>query len=236
MSSDQLALLKAAEKDNAQTAQSVLEKCGNLDTSIQLGETALWLFASMNNSEMVAMLIEKKANPSTQDSDGKMALHWAAVHGNEAMCQKLLDANVDPDQATIEEGLTALHMSCLHEHPGVCLILLKGKADADIVTNYRRSTALHIAARNGSREQCEMLMSNGDKWQEDWCPADGGKKDRSGKTAMEVANGTEVVLFLMSKREEQHVCWVILLAIKVSLYLSYACQIHKFDSDNRYIQ
>ena len=69
-------------------------------------------------------------------------------------------------------------------------------------------------------------------WSELGLVVDGGKKDERGNTAMEVAEGSELQQWMKSKSREQHVCWMIL-AIRVSLYLPYACQIHKFDSDNR---
>ena len=216
-SPDQKALLDAAQKDDAATAQGIIKRCDNLNTSYKPGETALWLFAQSSNADMVVLLMEKKANPATQDSDGKSGLHWAAQHGNEAMCQALLDAQVDPDQATIEKGWTALHMSCVHQQPALCQQLLEAKADADIVTNKNADSetglrnALHLAAVAGSQELCQMLMKKGDQWQErDWYPADDGKQDEAGKTPMEVAKGGELQEWMKSESEQRDVCWFVL--------------------------
>jgi ankyrin repeat protein len=152
------------------------------------GETALSAAAFNADAELASLLLAHKARPDTVDVTGKGVMVYAAARGAAPIAAMLLDAGVDPN-ARYRADLTALMWAAGHPDNTradaalrtVELLLSRG-AKVDLVDDRGRD-ALMIAAGLGHAEIAKVLLDAG---------ADRTRRDKTGKSAIDLATAPEV--------------------------------------------
>ncbi len=178
------ALFLAAE-DERRAAASVLLAAG-ADPNIpgRSGLTPISAAAYTGNTDLVALLLAKGADPKSLDATGKTAIIYAAGRGFAPVVKQLLDHSIDVN-ARLGNNLTALMWAAGHSDEAGAAdvketieLLIERGAHIDDVDD-RGRTALMTAAVLGRTTAAETLMKAG---------ADPSLKDKSGKTAAELAS------------------------------------------------
>eukprot|EP01116_Phalansterium_solitarium_P013169 TRINITY_DN3025_c0_g1_i2.p1 TRINITY_DN3025_c0_g1~~TRINITY_DN3025_c0_g1_i2.p1 ORF type:complete len:369 (-),score=127.94 TRINITY_DN3025_c0_g1_i2:203-1309(-) len=164
--------------DAALLRQLLDERPERAAQAVQGGVTLLHWACDSGALDCVQVLIEKNVYEDLNDRDasGATPLHWAAAEGRNECVTLLLDrqALVDPvDNA----GETPLHWAALNNRKSTVDLLIRHGARVNVqATN--GATPLHAAAVNSCVE-CIALLLN--------CQADPSLRDKSGKTARDVA-------------------------------------------------
>ena len=181
-------LIQAAQANRAAVAKLLIEVGAKVDAVNRQGETALSVAAFNGNDELAEMLIARKAAPDTADATGKGVIVYAAARGAAHIVELLLDAGVDPNRR-YRADLTPLmwaagHADSVAEAQGLRTveILLSRGAKIDLVDDRGRS-ALMIAAGLDHGAIAKVLLAAG---------ADRALRDKTGKTAADLAGGAEV--------------------------------------------
>lgn len=161
-----LALHMAAHQGHFEVVKLLHEASGEVNATMERGETALHLAADSGNFEVVRFLIEAGADKdAARSDDGKTALHFAALRGHLQVVQLLVEAGAEKDAATFD-GHTALHyaissadLTC-DTSPDIVQFLLEAKA-ANSTTGTSGERPLHTAARGGCTEIAQLLLEAG---------------------------------------------------------------------------
>jgi len=159
-----------------------------VDVANKQGETALSAAAFNANAELAELLLTHKAPPDTVDGTGKSVIVYAAARGAARIVEMLLNAGVDPNRR-YSADLTALMWAAGHADntpreqglQTVKLLIDRG-ATIDLVDDRGRS-ALMIAAALDHGAVAQALLAAG---------ADRSKRDKTGKSAADLAGGAEV--------------------------------------------
>jgi uncharacterized protein len=190
------ALFLATEDERRAVAEVLLAAGADPNIPGRSGLTPISAAAYTGNSELVALLLAKGADPKALDATGKTAVIYAAGRGFAPVVKQLLDHGIDVN-ARLASNLTALMWAAGHsDEAGAAdvqatlkLLISRGARldDADD----RGRTALMTAAVLGHTVAAEALMKAG---------ADALLKDKSGKTAAELASDDAIRTALSSAR------------------------------------
>jgi len=188
-------LLIAALADRGATAKQLIEAGADVNVANRQGETALSAAAYNADFELVTELLAHGAKPATIDRAGKSPILYAAARGQDGIVAALLDAGIDAN-ARYGAELTALMWAAGHADNApaggalrtVQLLLARG-AKLDFVDDRGRG-ALMIAAQLGHTELVDALLTAG---------ADKTLKDKTGKTALDLAGNAEIQALLTAR-------------------------------------
>jgi uncharacterized protein len=189
------ALLAAAQRNRLAVVALLLAKGADPNLAGRSGVTPLMAAAYKGNDRIVADLLAHRANPKARDRTDKSAMTYAAARGFDAVVRRLLGAGIDARER-YGNDLTALMWAAGHgesvdsaaaEH--TIDVLLAHGAAIDGVEN-RGRTALMIAAEVGDPGVVAFLIDRG---------ADRARKDKQGKTALDLAASNQVRQILETK-------------------------------------
>jgi ankyrin repeat protein len=152
------ALRDAAARGEIQTVRAELQKGADVNTSDQLGRTALMLASFDGHTEIVRLLLSKGAQVDIRDSSGRTALMYASSGPFSETVQLLLDWKADPNLVDTVEQWTALMFAAGEGQLEVVQILLKHGADPSL-KDVDGDTALVFAQRNSHVEVTRLLES-----------------------------------------------------------------------------
>lgn len=182
------ALYLAAESERPATVALLLAKGADPNLPGRSGVTPLAAAAFQGNDRIVEQLLSRHADPNILDATGKAAMTYAVGRGFAEVVRRLLDAGVDANRR-YGNGLTALMWAAGHEDgvgfraaQNVIDQLLNARGEID-AADERGRTALMIAAELGHAEVVAMLIGRG---------ADRALRDRSGKTALDLATDADL--------------------------------------------
>lgn len=185
-------LFQAARADRADVAKFLIDAGAKIDIATKQGETALSAAAFNANAELAELLLAHKAAPDTVDTTGKSVIVYAAARGAVRIVEMLLNAGVDPNRR-YNADLTALMWAAGHadnvardEGLKTVKLLIERGAAIDLADD-RGRTALMIAASLDHGAVAQALLAAG---------ADRSKRDKTGKTAADLAAGAEVKAIL----------------------------------------
>jgi uncharacterized protein len=181
-------LFQAAQADRMAVAKLLIDAGAKVDVANRQGETALSAAAFNANAELAEVLLAHKAPPDTVDATGKSVIVYAAARGAMRIVEMLLNAGVDPNRR-YSADLTALMWAAGHadnasKEGGVRTVKLLIERGATIdLADDRGRTALMIAAGLDHGAIAQVLLAAG---------ADRSKRDKTGKSAADLAGGAEV--------------------------------------------
>jgi uncharacterized protein len=181
-------LFQAVQADRTAVAKLLIDADAKIDLANKQGETALSAAAFNANTELAELLLAHKALPDTVDATGKSVIVYAAARGATRIVEMLLNAGVDANRR-YNADLTALMWAAGHadntpREQGLRTVklLIERGATIDLVDDRGRS-ALMIAAALDHGAIAQTLLDAG---------ADRSKRDKTGKSAADLAGGTEV--------------------------------------------
>ncbi len=152
------ALRDAAAQGQIQTVRTELEKGADVNTSDQLGRTALMLASFDGHTEIVRLLLSKGAQVDLRDSSGRTALMYSSSGPFPETVQLLLDWKADPNIVDGIEQWTALMFAAGEGQLEVVQILLKHGADPSL-KDVDGDTALVFAQRRNHAEVARLLTA-----------------------------------------------------------------------------
>jgi ankyrin repeat protein len=189
------ALLAAAQRNRLAVVALLLAKGADPNLAGRSGVTPLMAAAYKGNDRIVADLLAHRANPKARDRTDKSAMTYAAARGFDAVVRRLLGAGIDARER-YGNDLTALMWAAGHGESvdsaaaeRTIDVLLAHGAPIDGVEN-RGRTALMIAAEVGDPGVVAFLIDRG---------ADRARKDKQGKTALDLAASNQVRQILETK-------------------------------------
>ncbi|XP_066149158.1 ankyrin repeat domain-containing protein 16-like isoform X2 [Euwallacea fornicatus] len=142
------------------------------------GRTALHITALHGNKEILSKLL-KYLNVNSMDGCGNTPLHEALL-GQHLDLARILVENKANIHITNNSGLSLLHLVATQDSTEIIeYVLGELNFDVDYCGNKNGWTAAHCAARKGSKEVFEYLITKG---------ADVSLKDNFGRTAKEYFN------------------------------------------------
>ena len=164
------------------------------------GFTGLHGASFLGIAEIVAGVLEMKEwDVNARDCMGNTALTWASIKGYEEVIKLLLERkDVNPDQASPEDGRTPLLWAAMHGREGVVKMLLEREnVNPDQVDTGYGQTPLLWASGNGHEGVVKMLLERED--------VNAGLVDTGyGRTPLSWAaeNGYEGVVKMLLERED----------------------------------
>jgi ankyrin repeat protein len=181
-------LFQAVQADRAAVAKMLIDAGEKVDVANRQGETALSAAAFNANAELAEALLAHKAPADTVDATGKSVIVYAAARGATRIVEMLLNAGVDPNRR-YSADLTALMWAAGHadsapkeEGLRTVKLLIERGATIDLADD-RGRTALMIAAGLDHGAIAQALLAAG---------ADRSRRDKTGKSAADLAGGAEV--------------------------------------------
>lgn len=152
------ALREAASKGQIQAVRAVLEKGANVNTSDEMGRTALMFAAFDGHTDIVHLLLSKGAQVDLRDISGRTALMYSSSGPFPETVQLLLDWKADPNAVDGIEWWTPLMFAAGEGQLAVVKILLERGADPSL-KDVDGDTALVFAQRRGHTEVERLLES-----------------------------------------------------------------------------
>ncbi|OQE09684.1 hypothetical protein PENFLA_c104G08990 [Penicillium flavigenum] len=158
-----LAVLRAAENGNENTARKSLQAGLELDCCVYWGKTTLLCLAAENGNDGVLKLFlasDESVDPDEENLEEETPLVCAAKWGHEVVVKQLLSTN-RVDVNFVWCGLTPLCYAAWNGHKAVVNLLL----DADgINLDFAHSdgrTAIDLAAESGNESVVKLLIAAG---------------------------------------------------------------------------
>jgi ankyrin repeat protein len=181
-------LMLAIHAGRPGVARALLQAGADVDAVNAQGETALSEAAYAADAATGALLLAKGAKAGTLDRSGKAPIGYAAARGAARLVGLLLDAGVDVN-AAYGHGLTAAmwaagfsDLTAEADAVATLKLLIARGARLDAVDDRGRS-ALMIAAALNRFATARVLRDAG---------ADPGLRDKSGRTAADLAATAEM--------------------------------------------
>ncbi|MCE3255814.1 MAG: serine/threonine-protein phosphatase 6 regulatory ankyrin repeat subunit B-like [Rickettsiaceae bacterium] len=155
------ALHLAAQKGNAAILDFLLQTDKeHIDSTDDLGFTALSLATANRHQKIIGALLEAGANPGIKNTQGRAVLSYASASGNVEAVKAFLKSEIinsidlnEPDNF----GGTALHRAIIEGHENIADLLIKAGANVDI-ENENGQTPLQLAATWGRTEVVRALL------------------------------------------------------------------------------
>jgi len=148
------------------------------------GQHALHEAATAGDIAAMEELFKKGATANVVDVDGVAPLHRAARDGQTEVATALLEHHANPNLAT-KLGWTPLQLALWKGHDGMVELLL-GYGAYPNGTTPEGYSVVHLAALSGSSYGLDLLFRDWKQTPESGKP-DVNAKDKSGKTALELA-------------------------------------------------
>jgi ankyrin repeat protein len=193
-------ILHAVEKDNYESAQTVIEfyklkspltLAQYLNKQDSLGKTALHYAVSNKNYNLVKILLNNGAKFSIKDNSHKSPPHYAALLGNSDIINLLIEygydlLDLDSSDEIIQKLKTNLHIALAERKFDIAKIIINAYKSDNRLGLYEYinqqdetdNSALHYAITNGNRELVTTLLDNG---------AYPASKNNLGKTSLHIA-------------------------------------------------
>ena len=195
----------AAAKGHDIDMRVLIDLGADINAQDKQGRTPLMYAAADGKGNVAALLVSKVANVNIQDVDGKRAYEWAKSGGNSELAQFFGLITESKTPADIKESLSNRQNQIIQKE--------EQRSQKEIQKNGQRETihfsgdgvhlrqfdieeknqALLEAARNGSVEDCSVLLNNGHKV---------NNTDDTGQTALMVAASTnrlDIAKFLIAQ-------------------------------------
>jgi ankyrin repeat protein len=170
----------AAQPDNGEFVQILLEAGAKVDSANKFGNTPLHEASSYGYGNTVQILLEAGADVDQEDNFGRTPLHDASRYGRDNIVNILLAAEAKVDQAN-EGGNTPLHEASRSSYDNTVQILLDKGAKVD-QADKGGYTPLHDAALFRQDDIVQILLAHG---------ADPTVKSHSGKTPRALAKDSD---------------------------------------------
>ena len=173
----QLALVRAAVKENEEFTKRLLAAGATVDAKTRWGDTALAIAADRKNVRVVKVLLDAGADTEVgAESGGDTPLMRAVQYGHVPLTTMLLAAGANVNVAD-DRGTTVLMTAVLHKRPDVVAALLRAHPviDARDVTG---TTALIFAAAVNRVSIVNQLLEAG---------ADITARNKAGHTPLGIA-------------------------------------------------
>jgi ankyrin repeat protein len=181
-------LMLAIHAGRAAIARTLLQAGADVDAVNAQGETPLSEAAYAADAETGALLLARGAKAATVDRSGKAPICYAAARGATRLVERMLDAGVDVN-AAYGHGLTAAmwaagfsDLTATADAVATLKLIIARGAKLDSLDDRGRS-ALMIAAALNRFETARVLRQAG---------ADPGLRDKSGRTAADLAATAEM--------------------------------------------
>ena len=205
-------LVAAAENDEVEAANMLIEAGANVHARDRQGSTALTHAAANGYTELARRLLSKGADPSAQSMTASIMLgrlqfgrskayapiHETAQHGYVELAALLTDAGADLEAAD-NDGDTALHVASYYGQSELANVLIKaganinaknGSGETPLITALERTRDSENVFTSGHAAITKLLLEAG-------CTLD--DRDDSGNTALSIAElekRTELVALL----------------------------------------
>lgn len=179
----------AATGDSATVFSLIEEYPTMLELRDQRGASPLYHAAWNGHAGLVQALIERGAEATVATSDGLTPLHGSALNGHLDVSRILLDNGADVNARSTVQRNTPLHVVWKGGHAEIAALLIERGADINAVEKWYGMTPLHYAAEYGRVELIRTLLLGG---------ADASVRDKSGRTAEELARSEEAAALFRS--------------------------------------
>jgi len=152
------ALIAAAERNDAQTIDRLLDTGADPKAANEYGATALYAAAANADPAIAVKLLAAGADPNAHLLSGETPLMEAARQGNLATVRALLAAGADPKAQEANGGQTALMWAVSQHQSAVTEELVQHGADVN-ARSKTGFTALMFAAQQGDTESARILLN-----------------------------------------------------------------------------
>ena len=156
-----LLLLEAAFKGKGKLVSLILEHGADINTTNNVGKTALMLAAESGYKDIVKYLIEMRAGIDLQDKQGYTALFIAVHAGNSEIVSLLINAGSDI-QIKSNYGNTPLILAADAGHDEIVELLIDQGGAIDVI-NKSGNNALLVAMKRSDRNMAKILLDRGAK-------------------------------------------------------------------------
>jgi uncharacterized protein len=186
------ALAWAAERDDVEMADLLIQSGANANAANANGATPLWLAATRASARMTEKLLAAGANPNAALLSGETPLMAAASTGNIDVVRALVSHDADVNAREARASQTALMWAIAERHSDIARYLIEH--GADVKTRSKAGlTPFLFAVQQGDLESARLLASAG---------ADIGAPAPDGRTPLVIASagGHEpLAIFLLEK-------------------------------------
>ena len=179
-------LLIAAERNDVDRLEAMLDAGLSPDGRNKSGECALHLCCRAGNQRIAAALLKANANPDVADVHGRRPMHWAAYGGHVQLVETLLQKKAEANLRGAT-GHTPLHWASGGGHKDVCRLLVENGAEPRARVTSTGQTALHCACDKGHADVVRTLLSLVDGGDPRAKNALLSLRDKKGRTALHVA-------------------------------------------------
>eukprot|EP00792_Barthelona_sp_PAP020_P005305 TRINITY_DN2594_c0_g1_i1.p1 TRINITY_DN2594_c0_g1~~TRINITY_DN2594_c0_g1_i1.p1 ORF type:complete len:676 (+),score=181.11 TRINITY_DN2594_c0_g1_i1:32-2029(+) len=128
----------------------------DVDSTLEDGETPLFIACSNGNREAVVLLAQHGASINVVTKSGYTTLHAAVIGGNRPTLRYALASGISPNSRG-EEGITPLHEAAEAGNLDFVRMLVRKGAKVDAYDDFN-FTPLHVAAFNGHLTIVEYLL------------------------------------------------------------------------------
>jgi ankyrin repeat protein/tRNA A-37 threonylcarbamoyl transferase component Bud32 len=170
-------LHKAVEEGSLSAVEELLQAGSEIDARDESGCAPLHLAVRNNHPRILKVLISAGADINAPDGAGATPLHLAAAAGSREMAEYLVNKGADV-KVKDRDGQTALHLANAQGHAELAEILMEAWTRAIYADEPDRGgrgtgqgrgvsertgsmTELHMAAREGSVERVQHLLTQG---------------------------------------------------------------------------
>lgn len=122
-------LLKAAQKGDTDTIETLLDRGVDVNVEDKLGNTPLFYAAKIGDTPTLDLLLEHRAHIDNQNKAGATPLMIAAKYGHEHIITNLLEKGANPS-ITNNRGTTAARIAKAYEHHTIANILTRAERRA----------------------------------------------------------------------------------------------------------
>ncbi|MBF8246369.1 MAG: ankyrin repeat domain-containing protein, partial [Rickettsia sp.] len=158
------ALHIAARKNDAISAQLLIDAGIDKEFKNYDGDTALHITGKYNSVDVTRILIDAKSNLNAQNNNNITTLMFASLHNSPQITQALIDTitynNIEKVNLDLQdnEGETALHKAVWNNFPDIAQMLIDSQANLNLQDN-EGETALHKATNKNLPNIVEKLIN-----------------------------------------------------------------------------
>jgi ankyrin repeat protein len=157
--SESVELIRAARHDELDTVNSLLRQGTDVNTTNEVGATALMWAARSGKSDILNVLLDKRADVNAQTNKGRTVLMEACSTGSLHMVQALLNRGAEVN-ARDDQGLTPLMSAAFSGRVATVEAVLNAGGDIRAKSTKGHS-ALWYAAMMNRGETAKLLVSRG---------------------------------------------------------------------------
>lgn len=158
----QTALHHAAEKDNVNVVEFIVEHHGDIDMKDNQGNTALHVAVINDSYETLKCLLKYDADSTLLNNDLKAPIHLATEHNKVRILEELVK-HKEGIGTTVRgrHGRTALHIAAIFDRAECIRILLSQTACCPRIACDNGYYPIHEAAKNASANALKALLDWG---------------------------------------------------------------------------